>query len=543
MSKNTFPDQYTLDDDLILETLVYWGKYKNVAPQDHYFHTYFAYACLTFNLVEQAEDALVDFFSFNNKGHIEFNKYALICIYSEFKNTLKQNLLIKIENYIFSDTYSVNAHTATGNNWLFLRTLVHLKLFCLNGNRNEFNNFEFYLDFILDFEHQNMFFDYPPKSLLGGYSCKASPVAYSVKMLSVILEIYQLLNSKNIISKRVKELKELIDRSVPEHMNFISPDGETLYYGRSDNTLFGYANLLYILNSLSSGDSVNNMKSACISYIKNNFILDEKIYRCMPYEGFKDQYIHDSVYIAYFLAKYIQSKNIQDSILIEYKESFLPQTGVIENSVGYIIKGKNYFYFLSSTGSNIKEKGTDFYSYRYSGLTFLKYYNLRNNRSSLLSINRKNIAGISSEIPFIPKISYPFLEITYLYFERVALNDDNESDFFTISGYCVPAFVITNAFIVKLINKISRSRLGGRVSRLVGLWMDKFLVNRQLERRVMVEKNLGEITIQDNYTSARKVQYVIPNDWLMEADQFISLKKFSDCEQYQINSDCIVVKG
>ena len=241
-----------LKTDVVDQNLKKWSSFmedKSLVPCDHYFHTFFA-SCFLQGAFLEGEKSLEKFFSLKVVGHIEFNKYALILLYSDFQSELKKsNFIIPVTKFLRDGIFSVDETTDTGNNWLTLRMVVHLRLCYFPRQYSDFREFKKYLGISLQFFHEDgLFFDYPPLQKLNKNRGQlAFPLTYSFKILSLLMEAYEVLIENSLVTALASSLEKTIESALPAHIAHILPSGEALYYGRSDNTLFGYANVFKCL--------------------------------------------------------------------------------------------------------------------------------------------------------------------------------------------------------------------------------------------------------------------------------------------------------
>lgn len=523
------------------KTLLYWLEKRKISaliPDDHYFHTYFTYNALKLDQYSIAETILQDYSKISNKGHIEFNKYALLSIYEDFPDFINQPAFSEIKQNIFDNKYSVNFTTWTGNNWLFLRTIIHLKLFVLTQNKSEWKNFNKYFDYIIKFYDSGLFYDFPAASRLDKNQNKSFPLAYSFKMLASLIEIYQILLENQLYFEKLPILDSIISNSAGYHLNLISPDGESLFYGRSDNTLFGYGNILYFLESMEKTSSINENISKIKNFINTNFSEDKLLTKSLPYNGFRDSYIYDSVYISYFIFKYLKSLEIKTKL--KYSPADLYSGKYMTNNAGFIIRDKKYFYFLSSTGCAIPQNDMDFYSYRYTGLTFFKYFNEQNNQNNfLLEVNRKNITDYLSDIPFCPKFVSGCFILTPFVFNNIEHSENQ--DYIKFSGEARFEILFSSKFLRKIFAVISR-KLSINTRYKISLFF-KNIISKYfiyLNRNITINKETGSILIKDS-SNRKKFIYTIPSNWDIEAENIKTIEFNDNYKKLEIKSKIICI--
>jgi len=460
---------------------------------------------------------------------IEFNKYALINIYEKYRKVVSVSINDDILKYINNDQYSVNIHTWTGNNWLFLRTLIHLKLFILSERKKEWEKFCAYFDYITQLRVNGLFYDFPSRDRSFYYKHKGIPFTYSFKMLSSLIEIYELLMQYNLDTNRAILAKNVIEECVQSHLQLIAPDGETLYYGRSDSTLFGYANVLYVLLALhKSNQDVKIYLNNVVRYVLKNYVKDGIIYRSIAYEGFKDDYIYDGVYVAYFIAKILQAiDDTNKDYYFKYNSHNIRRCQFIRNPAGFIIKGNIFYYFISSSGCHIERNGTDFYGYRYTGLTPLKYYSSSfKNAKSMLQIYRRHIKLPELEIPFVPRIRYYLIDASIFIFEKIMTEENQE--LFKIKGIGKTEIAFRHEIFRRVFNRLKRlipKKIYKYVAYIVQIILDNYVL--PLERLIIVNKINGDINIIDK-SKRKNIRYIIPDEWSIQAEEIFILDKDED---------------
>ena len=519
-------DVSLLDDrkSILHKTLQYWflqRHNRDLVPVNHYFHTYLSLSALALGHYEMANIVLDEYFRGPKSISLEFNKYALLRIQEKYIGRLSRTIAHRIEKETISSNFSVNFSTWTGNNWLFLRAITHLRLFVLKQDIKDWNVFCEYLDYICQLNDHGLFFDFPSKERLPLYSFKGFPFTYSFKMLAIIMEIYETLREMQLDKVRQETLRALIQVSLPAHLNLIAPDGETLFYGRSDSTLFGYANIIYVLSCLKINNFVSCLWEKVLGYINKWFVGEGVFLKGIAYEGFKDEYIYDGVYVSYFLAKVIQS--IENKAIFECEEA--PEDcyhgpKLISNSAGFVISGKGYYYFLTSEGCSIKTNLPDFYSYRYTGLTFTKYFNeLTTNSAPLLQVNRRNITPNNLEIPFCPMMFLPGLIFAVFIFDDIQY--ENHETKFVIKGSACIEILMTSRLLRKMVSVIRRCFSEDIVQPLYHRFKDMIRTYfKNCERLVEIDKDTGNILIRDKL-SWGKYRYVIPSDWKIRGKNLV----------------------
>jgi len=514
----------SITNKTLVETLTFWNSFsedEEVIPDNHYYHTFFAYAAFKLGLTYPGKTSISSFLTIPDKGHSEFNKYALLLTYDEFKDELDESQVQQIEAIIFDDCYSVSKETSTGNNWLFLRTIIHLKLFLITQSRNEFEQFENFLAHILAFyDDKGLFFDFPPLRLKDDINSRAFPFTYSFKMLAILIEIFGILHNKRIKSSHFKKLQSIISRAVPIHISLIAPDGDALYFGRSDNTLFGYGNVLYVLNSINSNHEFDNEIEAVEDFIIHSFGNRQDRLTEMPYSGFRDSYIYNSVYSVFFVAKYLQQVPKLESLSSPLSDTDL---SVNLNSAGVTVRSKNFFVFVSGTGCNIEKKATDFSGFRYTGLTPLKLWHTENPDlvPYLFNRQREGIKDKYSNVLFVPTIS--FFGVSAFVGEFDEFRQVTNKDQLTLTGHAKLNFALSNGLLRRTFNKLC-----SRVALIRVLWGKLTFIasfcNKlfQLTREIRIDRVTGSIRITD-FSKIGKCVYTLPLDWELHSEHIDSI--------------------
>ena len=515
---------------VIENTVHYWFKRRHSQPPDHYFHTHLAHACLALNLVDMAHECLSLYFSLKNKGHLEFNKLALLSIITDYPNMISSAMRDQIELEVFNNKFSVNFTTETGNNWLFLRALIHLKIFLLKKNTIELDEFSKYLEHIIAFEADGMFYDYPPQGTSLKKNEPVIPLTYSFKMLAILLEIHNILADNELLQDKNKKLFKLITKSLSVHLAIIAPDGESLYFGRSDNTLFGYANLLYILENINTFGSSSYLNEALSKFVTSNFCENDIIKKCIPYGGYRDNYIYDSVYIAYFISKSLQRH--QKTKILTFDISKIKTTTFLETKIGFIFKNKGTFLFVSSHGSKPDGKPDEFFGYRYSGLTPLKVLTERDKGPKLLSCNRININNVNTNLPFVARQDFFFFSVLHINYDEISKTIEKK---ITISSTSTPSIFIKNKILKKIFSILANKLPLYVTSYIKKLFLKKFSHSRTL----IVDFERKLVSIQDVNNKFSPTVYILPKHWYLRATEYNESIANSQSRTYRCKSKVV----
>lgn len=498
-----------LPRDLVEKSLEYWAALRSEAslvPPDHYFHAWLALAAFELERENLGEELLAEFFALEHQGHIEFNKLALLHIAERHGAQFSQSLAAQVEDYLGDGRFSVDFTTRTGNNWLFLRTLVHLKLFLRFGREQDLRDFRTYFDHIVNYADGGMFFDYPP--LRDAQTMRAFPLTYSFKMLALLMECLSLLQSHQLEPERRHILNDIVKQALALHLDFIAPDGETLYYGRSDNTLFGYANVLTVLARSRPTPRGDCLKTAVLEYIRNQFAKDGILTVATATSGFRDAYIFDSVYSAYFLGTALMLEKGCAPLCESPPEN---EHAVRQTPIGVLVRSSSVFAFISAKGCSLPNKGSDFSGYRYTGLSPLKLWRKDWGDAGLLVINRDHLGPLKTEIPLLPLgLGFGTKKLP-LVFEDVHISDNGTEC--KMHGRATPVAMISHALGRHILRRISRQRPN------MQRWLSGVpCLGLEIARCVQLNYSTGTLSLTDHLPPGRWY-YVIPNSWQAKGDK------------------------
>ena len=440
------------------KSLEYWAALRSEAslvPANHYFHSWLALAAFELERAELGEALLGEYFTLERRGHIEFNKLALLHIVERHGAALSETLATQVEACLVDGNFSVDFTTSTGNNWLVLRTLIHLKLALRFNRPQDLEAFRAYFDHVMGLADGGLFFDYPP--LRDPQHIRAFPLTYSFKMLALFLECLGLLEGHGVDDQRQAQLRELVQQALPVHLAFIAPDGEALYYGRSDNTLFGYANLLAVLARLRPDPQVEQWRVVVRDYIRRHFVKDGILTTAVAAPGFRDAYVHDSVYCAYFIAMTLMSDKGPPPLC----EVPQPLAGaMLTTPIGFLVRSSSAFAFISGRGCSLPQKGSDFSGYRYTGLTPFKFWCNNRGDAGLLAVNRGGLGALKSEIPLLPLGRGFGVKLQALMFEEVHISDNGTEC--KLRGHAAPLTLVAHPTGRRILRHLGRRRPGLR---------------------------------------------------------------------------------
>ncbi|WP_028575403.1 hypothetical protein [Desulfonatronovibrio hydrogenovorans] len=487
-----------LSRDMANNTFEYWYDRRNdqaLVPGSHYFHTWMALAAFELDRMEAGNMLLSGYLNLEKTGHPEFNKHALLLICERHSSAIRADLAERVQSLALSLAFSVDFKTRTGNNWLVLRMFLHLKLYALYSRMQDLEQFRHYFFQMFDLEQGGMFCDFPPPWAEAVKENKAFPLTYSFKIQALFMECLGLLRSLDIEPELQSRLEMFLPKNLVTHLSLIAPDGEALYYGRSDNTLFGYANVLSVLSMLERHQAVESLKTRVWKYIEGKFSRNDTLIRCVPHNGFRDPYVYDSVYTAYFLARTLLSDTLNP--VMDYTQE--AEKTVVTLPVGVIVKREKFFSFISSAGCSIPDKGSDFRGYRYTGLTPMKIWHDEGTEEDLLSINRARINPANPELPLLPVYNGPGFKLIPHVFSISEITVHNNGCL--ISGEAFPVLVLGSRFLRRICNRIPfiRKVLQG-VTIKTGLF--------KIVRRVAVDAVKKRVTIKDRLGAGTYCYYL-----------------------------------
>lgn len=224
------------------------------------------------------------------RGHGEFNAFALTRMLRDAKSGRYE---LPVDRHRVTDAISFNSGLSTGqgNNWLLLRVLCEVELADLGVHRPSR-----WLPVWLAAAHtwevgDGTFADYPRLPVVP----PETPLTYHAKQtyLAARLANYQ------------ASWKHLALGGARALYAACLPDGELLYFGRSENTLFGYACVLGAVSELyTAGHSapwLDELAGRTVDYLDTRFNPGRP--HALPQYGGSgvavDDYVHDAVYSAY----------------------------------------------------------------------------------------------------------------------------------------------------------------------------------------------------------------------------------------------------
>jgi hypothetical protein len=306
-----------------------------------------------------------------DRGHKEFNDLAILKIFELLKSFDSAEALgRKVESYVRGRIPDVaDLKVRIPNNWMSMRAAccaIKSKLFP-GGPDNEGRwLFEKY---VLGVQLKDGFFyDCPPVT---GLERAETPLVYHAKICAMLAMGYEVYGSA--------EMLRALLRGLDVFAEFIAPDGECCYYGRTNNGVFGYAGAVYAYQRtagyLADGDR-RKARYAGISNLLSGWIkkwqLPDGHVAIAPnsHESEKmgwDVYMHGTVYNAYTAAMLLLAGDLGPS------GTFSDGKGLFHAlDAGLMKLGRNNrFHVMSTRGQDVEDPGI-YGRARYKGLNILK---------------------------------------------------------------------------------------------------------------------------------------------------------------------------
>jgi hypothetical protein len=222
-----------------------------ITPNDQYAHTFFALAGVRLASIVHNYDHLttiqpvLDYYVSlpkTKKGHREFNCMAsLLSLLTLDKNgnqdtPIVQDTRVRLTSIATDTGFESGRWTLHGNNWLGVQALDYLLGAQVFGSDNHLSIANDLIDrYLLQWQlDDGMFYDMPRNTKAKQFE---TPVTYHAKFCMILLLISQFSRRKDVLEASLKGLNAL--------GRLIAPNGEAFYYGRSNNSLFGYASAVY----------------------------------------------------------------------------------------------------------------------------------------------------------------------------------------------------------------------------------------------------------------------------------------------------------
>jgi len=361
-----------------------------VTPDEQYAVTFFALASFILGrkkenqtFLSSAKKALNYYLNLpaRKRGCDEFNNLALLIAYQQicsFDFGISDELKSKLENYIPNMTYKAYPGSGTSNNWFAIRAACHLLKGKLFNLQSEITTAEdLVTNHILKWQlDDGFFYDYPDKPHAEEY---ASPLTYHAKTCAMLSLCYELNPRPDVLEAIVNGLFALEE--------FIAPDGEAFYYGRSNNAIFGYASAIFAYEKAAGfitqteerkGQQFRHYAEQLHGFFQRWQRADGHICVVTNFEeeakvGW-DVYTHNVVYNAYtaallaLLSEKQNEKKADQRVESIYKKASIyhaPNAGLLR------IQNDDFFFTLSTRGQSIIKGSILFADLRYHGMNLL----------------------------------------------------------------------------------------------------------------------------------------------------------------------------
>lgn len=279
-------------------------RFQKHAPPNHYGATCFSVASFRAyddtgdeRFYEAGEQTLSRFFGLpdDERGHAEFNSFALLEAVEDARNGRYE---LPVSERLIADQieYSTSRTTPNGNNWLLLQALCRLKYADLFDDERERRRatklLEFSYRWILS---DGVVADKPGYRL----APMQTPLTYHAKLCMLFGRFADRLSDQHLADEAEAQAGALARLALP--------NGECLYFGRSENTIFGYANAIDALSRLEETRRSPPAWSTVTKRAVANFFLtrfDSGRGNCQPGhfsvdDARLDNYIYDTVYASY----------------------------------------------------------------------------------------------------------------------------------------------------------------------------------------------------------------------------------------------------
>jgi len=362
-------------------------------PDNHYAHTYYALSQLLAyskfgdsQRLQSAIDALRWFFAINSNNHIEFNNLAILLIENLIRNKkidINSNIRENIKKYINTMSFNVRPGIQTANNWIALKALsLMIRGKICNCENNVKKGCDLINNHVLNCQLKDGFFyDYPAVILAEVFS---TPLTYHAKICSVLAMFLEWEYDFNLI--------DALKRGLDIFSHFIGPDGEALYYGRTNNGLFGYISAIYAyqkavdLQIVTSKERLLYYQSCAAKILRfiQNWQQKDGHINIAPNHLEKmrcgwDKYMYTTVYNAYAasflmmlgdrnISESFQNKEENRKFLITHAEhAGLLSINTNNNFIAFSTKGqspKGYDYFFD----DMRYWGMNILSFKYRGV-------------------------------------------------------------------------------------------------------------------------------------------------------------------------------
>lgn len=228
-------------------------------------------------------------------GHQEFNTFALLELLEDVKQGWYASPVPK-RRLRTALRFKSTPYSSDGNNWLLLQCLCRVKRAELIGSISDRLYARRILALARNWERDDgLIADAPRRPI----TPSETPLTYHAKLTMLYARLAERLDADRLYHVALRGLSQLDQLSLPT--------GECLFYGRSENTLFGYANVLDAITHVHSATPesppwVDSMYRRTASYLTDSF--DPTIGHSQP-DAYADSvepldsYLHDGVYAAY----------------------------------------------------------------------------------------------------------------------------------------------------------------------------------------------------------------------------------------------------
>lgn len=169
----------------------------------------------------------------------ELNHLGLLAVYRVRVRTLPDELRGRLTSYFLRMPFASLTGRAT-NNWHAMRAVCLLQRGLALGRAADVEAARrcMHREVLPLQDGSGLFADYPPPGSAGD---RCTPLTYHAKFCAML--------ARFLSEAPDAEVREALRRGVVALAQLCAPDGESLYFGRSCNSLYGYAAALYALRS------------------------------------------------------------------------------------------------------------------------------------------------------------------------------------------------------------------------------------------------------------------------------------------------------
>lgn len=267
-------------------------------PDDHYANSCFAVAGLraaarsgSESLRQTATRSLQYYLSLGSekRGHGEFNSLALLEL---IRDSRQGRYELPVPETQLTDTieFESTVDSRQGNNWLLLRGLCHYRLADLYGGWRDRLAFQRICRVVKYWTQDDGVVADSPRFPVAPVE---TPMTYHAKLATLCAHLGVEADNQWLTQTALDGFRALSTIALPS--------GESLYYGRSENTLFGYATALDGAFRLPSDERwLAELRYRLASHVLSSF--NPKRATCRPGGELArsvDDYVYDGVYSAY----------------------------------------------------------------------------------------------------------------------------------------------------------------------------------------------------------------------------------------------------